>query len=55
MTFEQRQEPLLPCHLSLRRVLRWSAAAGTILPGPLAVGVWGYHYFEGLLLMLGRV
>ena len=48
MTFEQRQDPLLPRHLFLLRFLRWSAAAGIILLGSLAVGVWGYHYFEGL-------
>ncbi len=48
MTFEQRHEPLLPTHLFLRRVARWSAAAGVILLGSLAVGVWGYHYFERL-------
>lgn len=48
MSFEQRQDPLLPRHLFLLRVLRWSAAAGTILLGSLAVGICGYHYFEGL-------
>jgi hypothetical protein len=48
MTFEQRHEPLLPRPLFVRRVARWSAAAATILLGSLAVGVWGYHFFEGL-------
>lgn len=48
MNFERRQDPLLPRHLFLLRLARWTAAAGTILLGSLAVGVWGYHYFERL-------
>ncbi|HEY2104715.1 MAG TPA: hypothetical protein VGH29_02955 [Candidatus Binataceae bacterium] len=48
MNFEQRYDPLLPRHLFLLRMARWTAAAGIMLIGSLAVGVWGYHYFEGL-------
>ncbi len=48
MNFEHRHEPLLPRHLFLRRMARWSAAAGIILIGSLAMGVSGYHFFEGL-------
>src|SRR5690242_14418567 len=48
MGFERRHQKLLPRHLFLRRMARWSAAAGIILIGSLAIGVWGYHYFEGL-------
>jgi len=44
MVFEQRHEPLLSRHLFLLRVVRWSAAAGVILLGSLAIGVLGYHY-----------
>jgi hypothetical protein len=48
MAFEQRHDPLLPPYLFLLRVARWTALAGIILLGSLAVRVWGYHYFEGL-------
>ncbi|MGO9056763.1 MAG: hypothetical protein ACLQU2_05160 [Candidatus Binataceae bacterium] len=48
MAFEQRNDPLLPRHLYLLRVARWTAAAGIILLGSLAVGILGYHYLEGL-------
>lgn len=48
MGFERRYEPLLPRHLFLLRVARWSAAAGILLLGSLAMGVLGYHYLERL-------
>ncbi len=48
MGFERRHEPLLPRHLFLLRVARWSAAAGILLLGSLAMGVLGYHYLERL-------
>src|SRR5215472_8202492 len=48
MTLERRHQKLLPRRLFIRRMARWSAAAGIILLGSLAIGVWGYHYFERL-------
>jgi hypothetical protein len=48
MTFERRHESLLPGHLFIRRLARWSAVAGAILLGSLALGVCGYHFLEEL-------
>ena len=48
MNFERHHEPLLPSELFIRRLARWSAVAGAILLGSLALGVCGYHFFEGL-------
>jgi hypothetical protein len=48
MTFERHHEPLLPSKLFIRRLARWSAVAGGILLGSLALGVCGYHFLEGL-------
>jgi len=48
MAFERRNQPLLPRNLFILRVARWTAAAGVILLGSLAIGVFGYHYLEGL-------
>ena len=46
--FEPRHAPLLPRKLFLRRMARWSAIAGAVVLGSLAIGVFGYHYFEHL-------
>ena len=46
--FEHRHEALLSRGLFLLRLARWSAVAGGVVLGSLAVGVCGYHYFEGL-------
>jgi hypothetical protein len=48
MDFEHRQEFLLPRPLFLRRMARWTAVAGVVLVGSLALGVFGYHFIEGL-------
>ena len=48
MSFERRHESLLPRRLFLRRLARWSEAAGAILVGSLALGTCGYHLLEGL-------
>jgi hypothetical protein len=48
MTFERRHEPLLPRALFVHRLARWSAFAGALLLGSLALGVCGYHFLEGL-------
>src|ERR1700691_5731216 len=48
MDFERSRESLLPRPLFLRRVARWSAFAGIVLVGSLALGVCGYHFIERL-------
>ncbi len=48
MSFERRHEPVLPIPLFILRLARWSAVAGAILFGSLALGVCGYHFLEGL-------
>ncbi len=48
MTFERRHESLLPRALFVRRLARWSAVAGAVLLGSLALGICGYHFLEGL-------
>ena len=48
MRFERRHEALLPRRLFLWRLVRWCAAAGAVVAGSLAVGIFGYHYFGGL-------
>jgi hypothetical protein len=45
---EHRLEPLLPRQVFLWRMARWSAIAGAVVLGSLAVGVCGYHFLEGL-------
>lgn len=47
MSLERRTDKLLPMRLFLLRLLRWSAVAGMIVLGSLAVGVCGYHFLEG--------
>jgi hypothetical protein len=48
MDFERPHDALLPRPLFLRRMARWSAFAGIVLVGSLALGVCGYHFIEGL-------
>jgi hypothetical protein len=48
MRFEHHREQLLPQREFLLRQARWTAIAGGVILGSLAVGVWGYHYFDGL-------
>jgi hypothetical protein len=48
MSFERRNQRLLPRHLFLRRMVRWGVAGATLLLGSLAFGVCGYHFLEGL-------
>jgi len=48
MVFERRHEPLLPRPLFLRRLTRWSAVAGAVIAGSLALGVCGYHFLARL-------
>ncbi len=46
--FEHRKDPLLPRSQFLRRMARYLALALGIDVGSLAIGVLGYHFFEGL-------
>jgi hypothetical protein len=48
MDFERRHDRVLPRPLFLRRMARWSLVAGIVLAGSLALGVFGYHFIEGL-------
>jgi hypothetical protein len=48
MRFEHHREQLLPQREFLVRQARWTSIAGGVILGSLAVGVWGYHYFDGL-------
>jgi hypothetical protein len=48
MDFERPHDALLARPLFLRRVARWSAFAGIVLVGSLALGVCGYHFIEGM-------
>ena len=48
MRFERRHEALLPRRVFLWRLARWTAVAGAVVLGSLAVGVCGYHYLGGL-------
>jgi hypothetical protein len=46
--FERRHQPVLPRRQFLRRFSRWAAVAGAIVLFSLAVGMCGYHFWEGL-------
>ncbi len=46
--FEHHRQPLLPRAAFLRRLLRYALAALLIILGSLAIGMVGYHQFEGL-------
>jgi hypothetical protein len=46
--YETRYEPLLPIKLFIRRFLIHASVALGIIVGSLAIGILGYHGFEGL-------
>jgi hypothetical protein len=46
--FEHRHEPVLPLAAFLRRVARFVVLDLIVILAALALGVLGYHYFEGL-------
>ncbi|HEY2980715.1 MAG TPA: hypothetical protein VGJ22_06010 [Anaerolineales bacterium] len=46
--FEKRHEPLLSRAEFARRLIRYSLLSGGIILISLAIGVVGYHLFEGL-------
>jgi membrane protein YdbS with pleckstrin-like domain len=48
MRFEGLHEKLLPRRLFLWRLARWTALAGAVVLGSLAIGICGYHYLDSL-------
>jgi hypothetical protein len=46
--FEHRSRPLLTQQEFLKRVLRYMALSFGIIGVSLAIGMFGYHYLEGL-------
>ncbi len=46
--FEHRREPVLPFAAFIRRVARFVLIDVIVIALALALGVLGYHYFEGL-------
>jgi len=46
--FERRHEPLVPRHIFVRRVARYTLLSVGMIGLSLAIGVLGYHYLEGL-------
>jgi len=48
MRFEHRHQKLLPRRLFAWRLARWCALAAAVVAGSLSIGIWGYHYLDGL-------
>lgn len=48
MLYEHKSKPLLPMELFIIRQLRHMAFAVGIVVISLAIGILGYHFFEGL-------
>ena len=48
MVFENKKEPLLPKHLFLRRVARFTLFAMLLMGISLLIGVLGYHFYNAL-------
>jgi hypothetical protein len=46
--FERRKDKVLPRHLFLRRMTYNFLIGAGIIVISLLIGIWGYHYFEGL-------
>jgi hypothetical protein len=46
--FEHHTQPLLPRWRFVSRLLRSIALGLAIIAGSLVVGMWGYHFYEGL-------
>ncbi len=46
--FEKTDHPLVPQHVFIKR-LAWNFTLGLFMSAiALFIGMWGYHYFEGL-------
>jgi hypothetical protein len=48
MAFEHRRQPLIPRAAFFRRLACYIGIAFGIVIGSLAIGIVGYHFFEGL-------
>lgn len=46
--YEKRHEPLAPRHIFFKRMLINGLIAILIIIGSLAVGTWGYMFYEGI-------
>jgi hypothetical protein len=46
--YERHHEPLLPSRAFLRRVANNVIIGSALVACSLAIGMWGYHYTEGL-------
>ena len=46
--FEHHSDPLLPRRLFVFRLTRHTALAMAVIISALAIGIFGYHYSEGL-------
>ncbi len=46
--YEKRAEALAPRRVFARRILRHAALTAALVAGSLAIGMAGYHAFEGL-------
>jgi hypothetical protein len=46
--FEHHSEPLLPRRLFVSRMIGHAALALAVILSSLAIGMFGYHYLEGL-------
>ena len=46
--FEHHSQPLLPRRLFISRMVRHAALAMAVILIALAIGIFGYHYLEGL-------
>ncbi|MCZ2113902.1 MAG: hypothetical protein LC131_08725 [Anaerolineae bacterium] len=46
--FERRHQPLLPLAAFLRRQLKFTLIALSVILGSLGAGMAGYHFFEGM-------
>jgi hypothetical protein len=51
LDYERRHHPLLPWPAFLRRVLVNLGLGLAVVGGSLAIGIWGYHFFEGLAVL----
>ena len=51
LDYERRHHPLLPWPAFLRRVLVNLGLGLVVVGGSLAIGIWGYHFFEGLAVL----
>lgn len=46
--YEHNSEPLLPTRLFIRRLINHFSFGFAVIAASLAIGIFGYHFFEGL-------